>query len=260
MSEESHIEPDKFICQFCGKQFNRPCNLSAHSKTCVKNPNRISLHKRKEGGWICSVCGLIFQTRAEHNTHKSIYHKNNKGYFSKFHPKKVYKCSFCNKEWETTLEGCTKHEKYCKENPNRCKAPSHPISEDVRKQISSSLKMAHSEGRAHNIGESRWNNEHSYPEKWFISVLENEFNMIENIDYKTEFPFYKYSLDFAWPDKKICIEIDGEQHQRFQDQIRRDLEKDSLLKNNGWIEIRKSWKDIFNNPKLFIEEVKSVLK
>lgn len=83
--------------------------------------------------------------------------------------------------------------------------------------------------------------------------------MIENVDYKTEFPFYKYSLDFAWPDKKICIEIDGDQHQRFQEQRFRDLQKDSYLKDEGWIEIRRSWKYIFNNTKRFIAEIKNIL-
>jgi very-short-patch-repair endonuclease len=46
----------------------------------------------------------------------------------------------------------------------------------------------------------------SYPEKWFMCVIKNEF---KDKNFVREYPFIKYSLDFAWPHKKICIEIDG---------------------------------------------------
>ena len=118
------------------------------------------------------------------------------------------------------------------------------------------MKKAHKEGRAHNIGESRWNNEHSYPEKWLIKVLENEFGMKEHLNYKTEMPFGKFSLDFAWPDKKFCIEIDGEQHERFEEYKLRDIKKDELLKEKNWEVFRIKWKECFNNPKFFIELIK----
>lgn len=134
-----------------------------------------------------------------------------------------------------------------------------PLSEEVKKKISESMKRAHKEGRAHNIGSSRWNNEHSYPERWLIRVLENEFQMIENKDYRTELPFGKFSLDFAWPDRKLCIELDGEQHERFKEQKKRDLEKDELLKENGWKELRINWKDCYSRPKYYINIIGSML-
>ncbi len=250
-------ENEFLVCEFCGKTFSRPCGFAIHCRACKQNPNRKPLSNNKGhrqskiGGWTCIICNSKFMTRKDLYLHRDEVHPERKGIawnkgLTKYTNERVRQCG----------------ETYHNNVINGTIIPSQlgkPISNEVKDKISSSLKIAHSEGRAHNIGESRWNNEHSYPEKWFISVLENEFGMIENVDYKTEFPFYKYSLDFAWPDKKICIEIDGEQHQRFQDQIRRDSEKDDLLKNDGWFEIRKSWKDIFNNPKLFIEEVRSIL-
>ena len=206
----------------------------------------------------------------------------------------IFKCEFCNREFKTK-NACNSHRGKCKQNPNvkpisekwleamhkrrgHCGANQFTYAKehglpkplvsyetrkkisdairgdkncskraDVREKISASMKKAHKEGRAHNIGECRWNNKPSYPEQWFMKVL------------KTEFPFYRFSLDFAWPEKKICIEIDGEQHERFQEQKNRDIKKDRLLKEDGWIELRKPWKEIFNNPKSFIEEVKNLL-
>ena len=49
----------------------------------------------------------------------------------------------------------------------------------------------------------------------------NNFNQIENIDYETERPFYRFFLDFAWPEKRLCIEIDGELH-RYEKQQNND--------------------------------------
>lgn len=201
-------------------------------------------------------------------------------------------CPFCNRQFETKNALCS-HKGKCKENPlyvpksrkPRVLSEEHKLrikegvrraieagkkydgsawvgrkhTEEQKQKISASMKKAHEEGRAHNIGECRWNNEPSYPEQWFMKVLKNEFGLEKDKDYKMEFSFHKYSLDFAWPDKKLCIEIDGEQHEKFQEQKLRDLEKDKLLKEEGWLEIRKSWKEIFNNSKTFIEEVKIFL-
>lgn len=124
-------------------------------------------------------------------------------------------------------------------------------STEVRLKLSNSMKKAHKENRAWNIGKSRWNNKPSYPESLFMKVIENDF---DDKNYKREFSFDRYSLDFAWIDKKKCIEIDGEQHERFQEIKDRDLKKDKLLKLNKWKILRIKWKDFYNNPKKYIRK------
>lgn len=122
---------------------------------------------------------------------------------------------------------------------------------EQKQQVSCAMKKAHKEGRAHNIGESRWNNEPSYPEKWFMTVIANEF---DDKNYIREYPFHRYSLDFAWIDKKKCIEIDGEQHQRFDEYKERDKRKDVLLKEEGWQILRLNWKELkYTNTKNLIQ-------
>lgn len=124
------------------------------------------------------------------------------------------------------------------------------LSDDSKKKISNSMVKAHSEGRAWNIGKSRWNSKKSYPEEFFLKVIENEFG---NKKFINEYPIGIYSIDFAWPDLKKAIEIDGEQHQRFIDYMERDRRKDEYLKQNGWKILRIKWKDIFNNSKKWIK-------
>lgn len=135
--------------------------------------------------------------------------------------------------------------------------PGFKPSDEHRAKTSVAMKKAHAEGRAHNIGSSRWNNEPSYPEKFFMKVIENEF---ADKNYEREFPFSRFSLDFAWVEKKRCIEIDGEQHQRFEEYRLRDERKDKALQNAGWKVLRIKWADMYSDTKVWIETAKNFIE
>lgn len=130
------------------------------------------------------------------------------------------------------------------------------IPNEIRKKISASMKKAHAEGRAHNIGESRWNNEPSWPEKWFMQVIENEFT---DKNYVRERPFHRFSLAFAWEHKKKCIEIDGQQHELLPGYKERDLRKDKTLADEGWQVLRLPWVEVFKEPKKYIQLAKQFI-
>lgn len=197
---------------------------------------------RKLDGWKCEYCNQIFKTRKDFLEHKKEIHSD------KRHFNQYTKAKFLGKEKPLLSEETRK------KLSKAWKGKNH--TEEQKRKISESMKKAHMEGRAHNIGECRWNNKPSYPEEWFIKMMKNEFGQEIGKDYQREFSFHRFSLDFAWPDKKFCVEIDGEQHQKFQEQKQRDIEKDKLLKEEGWIEIREEWKNIFNDPKKFIERIR----
>lgn len=129
------------------------------------------------------------------------------------------------------------------------------LSKETREKIRIAALKAHAEGRAHNIGECRWNNKPSYPEQFFIKVIDNEFH---DKKYVREKPFHKFSLDFAWIDKKKCIEIDGEQHE-YGEQPRRDAEKDKLLLEEGWKLLRIKWIDMYRDTKFWIQKAKEFI-
>lgn len=171
-------------------------------------------------------------------------------------------CKYCSNHFEKNKIGA--HTINCELNPSRSqmiekirlRSKGRMHSQKSKELLSESMKKAHAEGRAWNIGMSRWNNQQSYPEKFFCKVIENEF---VNREYQTEYPMGIYSLDFAWPKLKKAIEIDGEQHQRFEEYRQRDIRKDAYCNNLGWKILRLNWIDIFNNTKINIKKAKEFI-
>ena len=90
-----------------------------------------------------------------------------------------------------------------------------------------------------------------------MQVIENEF--IDK-NYKREYPAGIYAIDFAWVEKKLAIEIDGDQHQRFNAYRERDAKKDQFLKEAGWKVLRIVWKDMFKDTKKYIKVAKEFIE
>ena len=230
--------------RFCSKE----CGCSFNAKK-VKTHKCNFKHKTSPyGTWCCSRCNLVFRTRSELTKHNRSTHPIPKG-----------------SSWNKGLTSET--DERIKQRSIKIKSGFESgrlksiwigknLSNEHKKKISESMKKAHSEGRAHNIGECRWNNEPSYPEKFFMEVIENEFI---NKNYVREKPFGRFSLDFAWCDLKRCIEIDGKQHETDEKQKLRDVAKDKLLHEEGWEVLRIKWSDMFNDPKSWIQIAKDFI-
>lgn len=54
---------------------------------------------------------------------------------------------------------------------------------------------------------------------------------------KQQFPVGKYRLDFAVPEIKVAIEVDGPRH-RAPDVAAQDVRRDSWLRSQGWLVFR----------------------
>ena len=241
-----------YICENCGKEHDgsygsgRFCSKKCRGAFTAKMPRK---HKRNEMKH-CPYCNeQIFGRNA------LLRHKHEK------HPEMMGNGRAWNKgrTKETDLRIAKMSQTYkdhIKDGSIKVWCAGKTLSEEMKQKISESMKKAHAEGRAHNIGESRWNNEPSYPEQWFMKVIANEFN---DKEYVREYPFHLFSLDFAWLHKKKCIEIDGDQHQRFDDYAKRDARKNAKLKEEGWQVLRLIWKDVYAEPKKFIKLAKDFI-
>ena len=215
--------------------------------------------KNAYNNWKCTVCGNVFRTRALLQTHRKEQHSEIK-MTSSFTDLISYDCPFCGRH-RANVRRCAKsaHILHCSKNPDRVPKKGHKLSDEQTKLISEKMKKAHLEGSAGTFP-SRKNCEHSYPEKWLIGVLNRELGFIEDKDYKTEYFFHKQFLDFAWPERKLCIEIDGQQHERFVERKLNDAKKDENLKAENWKLLRLRWSDICNNTQEYIQQILSFLK
>ena len=204
-----------FICQFCGRETTNAGANGKHEISCKSNPNA-----KRCGG---------FEKGSRAGLGKNQYTKAKELGLPKPIP-----TDETRRIWS---------EKTTANNLNR--------SDEINKKISDSMRKAHEEGRAWNIGKSRWNNEPSYPERFFMKVIENEF---DDKSYENEYSIGIYSADFCWPHLKKVIEIDGDQHQRFDEYVERDKRKDEFLTGEGYQILRVVWKEMFKNPKDKIAE------
>lgn len=183
-----------YKCKHCGKEFDNKYKLSGHSTFCKKNP------------------------KYQHNIETLSDNRKNVSHYSK---NQHLHCQYCNKE--IANQGClVLHERSCELNPNVEKIKQKTVKQKTVKQKTVHL---HSDETKQKIseGRKRWLAEHKDLHVWrkdskFLSVpCENfkSFLKSKNICFVEEYePFddIHYSVDIAFPDEKIGIEINGNQH------------------------------------------------
>ncbi len=222
----------------------------------IKNKNRkYSLITK-----VCPVCDSIFETNENYkkttcsircsNIHfrgkKSEETKNkisnslkvfNQLNVDKRSLKSFYRsCSYCGSEYERKRlkSGKLSNSKTCSDN-----CANKLISKSMKERIDNGL---HKGWQSRNII--------SYPEKFFINVLNNnniEFEFNYSINKRKDLLIdepYNYFLDFYFPKKKIVLEIDGKQHKY---RTEHDKIRDERLQNIGIKVFRIKWKSINND-------------
>src|ERR1035437_6266210 len=162
----------KIHCDKCNREI-RSSNFKIHFKSCngIIKQKHLSIDenwKQDNGKYKCPFCNNEFKKLgiSYHIWRKHYDEGKNKKIIRKTPP------------WNKGLR---------KETDNRVNNYSKKISKSLtgkkkrsltaeeKRNLSIKLKLAHKEGRAWNIGMSRWNNKPSYPEKFFMKVIENEF-------------------------------------------------------------------------------------
>ena len=78
----------------------------------------------------------------------------------------------------------------------------------------------------------------SYPERYFRRVFKNE-----GLDFTEQYQISLYQLDFADVERKIDIEIDGDQHYLDMRIAEGDKRRNAFLQSQGWTVYRIRWSD-----------------
>jgi very-short-patch-repair endonuclease len=107
--------------------------------------------------------------------------------------------------------------------------------------------------------ESFFDNQVYHPkwvEKWTTESEEKCIKIIEELGYLAKYDFacqfpigQKYILDIAFPDLKICIEIDGKEHS-YPKRKKEDFIRDNNLYLNNWVVIRIKNEDLDKEDKI----------
>jgi len=207
--------------------------------------------------YVCKICDKKFDKRHSYIGHCSS-HNRGLSYKEKRKSKKIVEienkiCEYCKKIFDSGFK-LGGHKTNCKKNPEFEKNEllrKNKISKITKgKKLSEDHKIKISEARKKYLNDNpgkipyllNHSSRESYPEKIFRENLE-----IRGIKgWEQEYPIKRYSLDFAFVEKMIDIEIDGETH-NLQEVSKKDIERDYILSSMGWKIIRIKAKDIKNN-------------
>lgn len=234
-------------CENCGKEHDgsygsgRFCSKSCRMqwigktghKTAIEkgtyksNCSSIKIKSRKPfGTWKCPVCGEILETRRKltdhkHQLHPTIYSKS-KG--------KVWNKGLTKE----TDERVARHSLSLKEGYSSGRLVPHNLgkkhTEEEKHRISETMKRKIASGEIEvPYKRNHYSKGPSYPEQYFMDVFKNA-----GIKVEYNFQVGLYQLDFANPESKKYVEIDGDQHYLDKRIVQHDIERTNILAEKGW--------------------------
>lgn len=194
--------------------------------------------------YTCKTCGKEFEKRYSYIGHCSSHHRsesyrlNRKKNSQNFVKSK--KCKYCGEEFENGLK-LGGHQTWCTLNPNVQETKNKigkirsgtKLSEEQKSKISKSRKLYLDNNPGNIPYLLNHSSQESYPEKIFREALERR----NIIGWTYNHPIKRYSLDFAFIEQKIAVEIDGGTH-NLPEVILKDKLRDETLNRLGWTTIR----------------------
>lgn len=221
-------------CKYCGKEFDNKLKLGGHITFCKKNPNIEHNKKQLE----------LARKNIKHNSNQNLH------------------CQYCGKEIGN--KGCLiLHEYHCIKNPNHqlSKTQKYKLYKDNKRDENGKIqsfwkgKKLSEEHKQHiKEGLQHWKETHK---EEFLNYSRSKSKCCENfknylkqnnIDFVEEYCPYPnerlYSLDIAWPDEKIAVEINGSQHYDNKGNLNKlTLDKQKFFEDHGWkiIQIYYRW-------------------
>lgn len=236
-----------YKCKICGKEYENRYQYSGHYRKHSKSENYKNKWNEKKYTIVkCPVCEKEYSNMGI-GTHIWRAHTE-KG--KNFDPNRGYKNGTIS-AWNKglTKETDERVAKLCKTRQihydigmftgsftGKCH------SEETKKKISASLTK-YLLDYPDNVPYLRnHSSKPSYPEKIMMNAL--SASVIEGWEYKYQNSIYQY--DFAIPDLKIDIEVDGGTH-RQEKVIAIDERRDKFSRDNGWVVLRFEAKEVKEN-------------
>jgi len=189
----------------------------------------------------CKYCNKKYSANKHLNNHEPHCLEN---------PNRIpYTCIYCKKNIEE-FNKFTGHMQWCEMNPRREEIMLNKKRKESGKVLSEETKKKISISRIKYLKENpdkvpyllNHSSKISYPEETIIKYL-NLYN-IKGWIFQMQFSIYK--LDFAFPEYKLDVEIDGATHNT--EKVKKiDARRDLFLAENGWRVLRITAKEVKNN-------------
>ena len=248
----------KVMCELCGQEISAS-NYSKHLRRHRNHPETFdkSKYHLDHDDLFCKFCKKEFKNKNSLAQHE-------------------IRCKLNLNKINTTIEGFNAkgripwNKGLTKETDDRIRIsakhlsesmkgkPQHSQIEETRLKISKALKKylsEHPDKVPYIINHS---SRISYPEQYFIDIFNTE-----NIDLKYHLQVSKYELDFYNYNKKIDVEIDGEQHYLDKRIYASDRDRDKFLSSLGWHTFRIRWSEYkkltFDEKVEVINQIKALL-
>lgn len=154
-------------------------------------------------------------------------------YYIKYENFEIPTCEYCDKKAKyksgiSFRKTCGSDECKSKELKNRT------VSEELKQKLRKRRLEYLSKRSGKTAWERRSQGKLSYLEKWFNDKC-IEYNLPRKFDIVNEYTVSKYSIDFAFVNEKIAVELDGKCHfVNGDERIETDIKKDEFLISNGW--------------------------
>lgn len=199
------------------------------------------MNKRRETGWKCKDCNKNFITKAKLYEHRHQIHKI-KSY------NRTNICPYCNNHYDGLLKI---HKRICNGLHH-----GHSRLEETKQKISKGLKMWFK----NNPDKHPWKRKEKFksvPCEHLKEILKKDFNFIE--EYTDKRWEHNYSIDIAFLDKKIAIEVNGNQHYNEDGTLKEYYQKrHDYLVSLGWIVNEIHYTNCYKEDK--IEKIKMAIK
>lgn len=207
-----------FICKYCGKICKNKNSLRNHERLCKENPNR-------------QISPFVKFNKECTDGKRNVWNKG----LTKDTDSRVKQQSIILSNRVSPFKG--KHH-----------------SEESKQKLSMKRKQYLLDNPEKVPYKLNHHSKQSYPEKYFREVFDNDDLLKKAI---SEYRVKLYSLDFAFPDIKFYIEIDGEQHYTDSRIFEHDKKRNLELEEMGWKSIRIRWSE-YNKKSL--EEKQEIIK
>lgn len=193
----------------------------------------------------CLECGEVYATRVALSAHLRTHKMTSREYVDKHYDAPM--CAYCDEP--ASRKNSWTFRATCGSKPCFRKVSSIPHTSETKAKIREArLKYLAKKG-GQTAWEKRAAGKMSYLEKWFYDRVIKEHQLADSNQIIAEHRVSRYSIDYAFMNLKLAVELDGKCHfKNGKQRIQADIRKAKALQDRGWFVYRIAWDEVQHHP------------